>query len=98
MRGVNFLWKNEGTGGGHLPDESRILRTRSANWRRTEFEKCQLIKGAITNMLGNNFKDNSIEIYAPKRPKSAVWSTIERTEDQVENDLFNEVEEIDYGD
>jgi len=40
MWGINFLWKNEGTGGGHVPDEAWILRTRSANKRRSEFEKC----------------------------------------------------------
>lgn len=62
--GVNFLWKNEGTGGGHVPDETRILWTWSAHQRRSEFEKCQLIKGAMANALKNNFKDNSIEIFA----------------------------------
>ena len=65
MRGINFLRKNEGTGGGHVPDETRILWTRSANKRWTEFEKCQLIKGGMANALQNNFKDNSIEIFAP---------------------------------
>lgn len=40
MRGINYLRKNEGTGGGHVPDEPRILWTRSANKRWTEFEKC----------------------------------------------------------
>ncbi len=25
LRGINFLRKNEGTGGGHVPDETRIL-------------------------------------------------------------------------
>lgn len=50
----------------------------------------------MANALKNNFKDNSIEIFAPQRPKSAHRP--ERTEEEVEQELFGEVEEIDYGD
>ena len=39
IRGINFLRKNEGIGGGHLPEVSRKMRSQSSNRKLLENER-----------------------------------------------------------